>query len=262
MSTRPQALRPKAALLAAVFGLPCLPATLPLTLENGLNLEEITTRLAESEHRKRVDVQDFTVTRRYRLRNSHLAKEASIVVKLTYDKERGKSFQILQTENADGLGLRVLERVLEGEVQASRLGKNDEAALTPENYDFDLLGTDLLEGRRCYVLGLRPKARSRYLLSGKAWIDADEFAAVKIVGRPSANLSFWVGKPEITQHFQKYGEFWLASYNHSLAESRLLGKSELTIEFSNYDVHGVPNEARIMGVTPRANVASHGSLYH
>jgi hypothetical protein len=149
----------------------------------------------------------------------------------------GKSYEITSATNASVLSRKVLDRILASELEASRPNAHEQSHLTFENYDFALLGTEMLAGRRCYVLQLSPRKKSRYLIQGKAWIDAEQFALRKVEGHPSASLSFWVGKPYLTQEFQKYGDFWMASHNRTLSESYLWGRSELTIEYTQYEMN-------------------------
>jgi hypothetical protein len=228
----------------AVFALFCVSgtsagqaATVPSAASP--NVAEITARLTRSEQAKKSNLQEFSVTRRYVLRNTHSSAPAEMTVRLAYRKGQGKTFEILQTTNASGVRRRVLDRILAAEVEASRPDAHEGASLTPDNYDFELAGAADEAGRKCWVLKLHPKKKAKFLIEGNAWIDAEDYAVVKIEGRLAANLSFWVGKPYVTQEFRKCGDFWMASRNHSLTESHLLGRSELTIDYTSYEVHAV-----------------------
>ncbi len=228
--------------VALYLGLSASMAT-SATVPNGriylTNVEEITSRIAQTEERKHLDLQDYSGTRRYILRNSHLGRDAILTVRFSYRKGQGKTYQVIDAQNAEGMGRRILDRVLEAEVDASRPGHHENGGVTPAHYDFQLLGMESHAGHLCYVMGVRPKSKSKYLLQGKAWIDARDFALVKLEGRPTVNLSFWVGKPLVVQEFEKVGDFWMASRNSSHSDSRLLGKAELTIEYTGYQVKGV-----------------------
>lgn len=202
-----------------------------------LNVVEITNRLAQNESLKRNTIQEFAATRRYILRNSHWHHDAVMVVRVSFKRGEGKTFQVLDVQGAEGLSRRVLERVMQGEEQDSRSARPDESSVTPAHYDFRMLGMETIAGRNCYVLETKPKMKSRYLLQGKAWVDAQDFALIRIEGRPSASLGFWAGKPYIVQQFEKQGDFWMASHNRSQSESHLLGKSELNIEYTAYDLN-------------------------
>src|SRR5258708_3895385 len=180
-----------------------------------------------------------------------------MLVRVEYRKGQGKVFQVLASDGAEGISRRVFDKLLAGEAEGSHKN-NVDRNLRAQNYGVRLLGQESCEGRRCYVLELVAKAKSKYLLNGKAWIDVEDFAVVRMEGRTAASLSFWVGKPYIVQEFQKVGEFWMASRNASRSETRLLGTSDLTIESSEYVVNGAGSES--VAVNRRAGFKAGGEV--
>jgi hypothetical protein len=200
------------------------------------DVSKILDGISRNDQRKQANLQDWSVIRHYTLKNSRASAPAELTVRVSFERGVGKSFEILSATNANGMCRKVLDRILAAEMEASR-PQAEENRLNARNYEFELLGTETLSGRPSYVLSLRPRRKSRFLLQGKVWVDAENFGLLKIEGHPSANLSFWVGKPEITQEFQKYGDFWMSSHNRSLSDSCILGKSELTIDYSRYELN-------------------------
>jgi hypothetical protein len=146
---------------------------------------------------------------------------------------------------------KVLERVVQGEAESSRKQSQDELAVTKANYKFHVTGVEIQGGRRCYMVELTPRHKSKYLVQGKAWVDANEFALMRVEGRPSASLSFWVGKPYIVQTFEKVGPFWMAAHNRSESQSFLLGSSVLTIDYSQYQVNPDTRVAEEIGTSAK-----------
>jgi hypothetical protein len=49
-----------------------------------------------------------------------------------------------------------------------------------EKYVYELLGTDTIDGRLCYVVGIRPEEAGDSLYSGKVWIDGADFRQVRL----------------------------------------------------------------------------------
>ncbi len=141
--------------------------------------------------------------RHYVLKNSRLSNDIEMTVRWNYRKGIGKTFEILSCNTATGMSRRILDRILEAEVESSRPNAKDRGGVTSENYDFGFLGIELLDGRPCYVLSLHPKRRSHYLVQGKAWIDAGDYAIAKVEGHLAASVSFWVGRPLVTQQFRE-----------------------------------------------------------
>jgi len=163
-------------------------------LENSTpSLEHITSGILESEGRKQANLREYSVVRRYILENKRLNKYAEMRVRMVYRQGEGKSFEILELLGSESVYKRVFEKLLEAEVDASKGLQREESSFTPRNYEFRLAGLEEKGGRRCYVLELAPKSKSKYLFRGRIWVDAHDFEIVRIEGRPAAKLSFWTG---------------------------------------------------------------------
>jgi hypothetical protein len=132
----------------------------------------------------------------------------------------------------------IIDKVLASEVGASLLPENARHEITAANYRVRLVGTEMAAGRTCYVLDLAPRIKNRYLIVGKAWIDADRYAVVRIEGQFAASLSILLGAPHISEEFIDIGGFWLPAHVRSVTSSFLLGPTELDILFSDYQFAG------------------------
>jgi hypothetical protein len=200
------------------------------------SVDQIVTGLEATEHRKQSDLPSYSSVRRYVLKNARFKRDIELMVRMTYSVENGKRFEILSENGAEGLPKRLLKRVLDGEAEASRTEAKELAKVTRKNYDFRLLGSENQGGQRCYVLEIKPKLKSKYLLDGKIWVDSTDHQLVRMEGRTAASLSFWVGKPYIVYDFQKVGDYWLAARNQAVADARFIGTIQLTIEVQGYEL--------------------------
>ena len=209
-------------------------ATVPTAIPVSLPLEAITSRMAQVDEQKHANLPDFAVMRKYVLHNSRMKRDAEMSVRVTYSKAHGKTFQVVEAIGVEGISKKVFKDLIDAEKEASKTDTRTRGSIKPQNYTFEFLGTEIQEGRRCYVLGLHPKTKTKYVFNGKVWVDAEDFAVAKLEGHPAANVSFWVGKPMITQTWRKTGDFWMAASNCSRSESRILGSSELTVQNTGY----------------------------
>jgi hypothetical protein len=209
-------------------------ATIPATTALPLPLQAITSRMAQVDEEKHANLPDFVVMRKYILHNSRMKRDAEMVVRVSYSKAHGKTFQVVEASGVEGISKKVFQHLIEAEKEASKADNRARGSINPQNYTFELVGTEILDGRRCYVLNIHPKMKTKYVFNGKVWVDAEDFAVAKLEGHPAANISFWVGKPLITQTWRKTGEFWMAASNCSRSESRILGSSELTVQNTDY----------------------------
>jgi hypothetical protein len=130
----------------------------------------------------------------------------------------------------------VFKKLLEGEQEAANQENRERAALTSENYDFALAGYEITADGAQYVLNLLPKTRNKFLYRGKIWVDAKDFAVVRIEAEPAKNPSFWIKKAEIEHKYIKVNDFWLPAENHTESVIRLGGRATLSIEYKDYRI--------------------------
>jgi hypothetical protein len=195
------------------------------------SLNEIVRNMERADSERRAQLPQYSDIRRYTFSNDRLKKASEMLVRSKHRVGQGTEFVILSSQGADGLSGRVFRHVLDAERDASGHG---DTKIDSTNYNFEFLGAETVNDHPCYKLKLLPKKRNKFLLEGTAWIDRQDFGFVRISGQPSANVSFWVGRPAITMDFEKVGQLWLVARNRSLAQARLMGRSELTIEYSGY----------------------------
>jgi hypothetical protein len=108
--------------------------------------------------------------------------------------------------------------------------------LTPANYNFQLLGSETLNGRLSYVLQVDPVSGSQYLYRGKIWVDAADGAVSRMEVQPAKNPSFWISQTLIHQTNSKIGDFWFPEQNQSETKVRVGGKAVLTIDYGPYQI--------------------------
>lgn len=159
---------------------------------------------------------------------------AKMEVEVNYDASSGKSFQVVTQSGSKILLEKVLKRAVDSEKEASQ--NKASTALTPANYRFRLAGSEDLGGRPAYVLDVEPLVVSKFLYKGKIWVDAADFALVKIEAEPAKNPSFWIARTLIRQTFGKTGRFWLPAQNRSETKVRVGGTAVFTIDYGTYQV--------------------------
>jgi hypothetical protein len=104
---------------------------------------------------------------------------------------------------------------------------------------------------------VEPRTKDKFLYRGRIWVDAEDFAVVRLEAEPAKNPSFWTKKAEIVQVYMKVSDFWLPAYNHSVTAIRLGGHAELTIEYKDYEITGTSrvSSSMMLRSTPHAETA-------
>ena len=159
---------------------------------------------------------------------------AEMEVEVSFDALSGKTFRIKTQSCSKLLCDRVLKRLVESENEAWKDQKS--TALTAANYRFESAGSESVAGRPAYILKVEPLIASKFLYSGKIWVDAADFAVAKIEAEPSKSPSFWIKSTLIHHTYSKTGDFWLPERNRSETRVRLGGLAVLTIDYGTYQL--------------------------
>lgn len=195
----------------------------------------VVAKMLERSRAREQRLQEYSVAKTYRLQNQEGKTRAESQVILQFRAPNVKQFRTV-SENGSMVGHVVFREMQESEVEGAR----NHVTIGPENYQFDLEGEQWTDGKRCFVFSVMPLRKERLLFEGRIWVDAEEFAIVKIAGRPARNPSWWIKSVEFVRHYGKVGDFWLPVRDETISQVRLWGKNVLVVDYSNYQV--VPTE--------------------
>lgn len=202
----------------------------------GPKTDEIVGRMLAMNEVRAAALQQYTSERHYIADNPHFSKRAEAAVQERYVSPGQRDLKITSTSGSPLVQHKVIDKLIEAEIEAARGENRDQMYMTPRNYEFRLMGTEEIDDRLCYVLDVIPRAPKRYLMRGEIWVDASEFAIVRMEGSPAKNPSLWTKKVHFVRRYGKYGQFWLPSSVESESELWIAGKSTLKIEYSDYKI--------------------------
>jgi hypothetical protein len=220
-------------LLAALFLLPASAAaadespSLPTA-------EEIVARMGFRDLQRQVSIEGYAGMRRYVLDNQHLHKRAEMLVQVQGDPDGTKHFEVVSEEGWKAAHKHVLRKMLESESETSHPEARAKTRINPENYDFKIAGTEVIDGRTAYVLEVSPKRKEKYLFRGRIWVDAEDYALARAEGQPAKNPSFWTKSTHFVQIYQKSGLLWFPRSTQSVTEAHIFGTTDVNIEYFDY----------------------------
>jgi outer membrane lipoprotein-sorting protein len=200
---------------------------------------EIVAKMFAHDRNQEVATAGYEGIRHYTLDNEKLHKHAELVVSVKCGADGIKHFQVVAEDGWKSANKHVLRKMLESETETSDPGFRAKTRLTPENYAFSMLGTQLLENRLTYVINVVPKRSDKYLLKGTIWVDAQDFAVVRVEGQPARNPSFWTRQIHFVHQYRKDGSFWFPVSTNSVSDARIFGTTNVSIAYSDYK----PNSA-------------------
>jgi hypothetical protein len=196
--------------------------------------DEVVAGMLAHDSERQAMLHGYTANRRYVLENRGHHKRAEMVVRMMCREDGSKQFEVVSENGWGGARKHVFPRLLEAEVEAAHPDRRDRSRITPENYSFEMAGTECVRSRWAYVMAIEPKTANKYLIRGRIWVDANEYAIIRIEGVPAKNPSFWFKSVEFSHDYDKTGSFWFPTLDHSVTDVRIFGSTELTIEYLDY----------------------------
>ena len=201
----------------------------------------VVAKMIERDSQRQAAFQGYTAARRYVLENSRHHRRAEMLVRVTCLDNGSKQFQTVSAAGWGAARSHVFPRLLESESEASLPDVRERSRITPENYWFEMVGKEYVNQRLAYVIAIAPKTQNKYLVQGRIWVDLEEYAIVRIEGRPAKSPSLWIKSVHFVHIYQKSGSFWVPASDRSVTDARILGATELTIEYFDY----TPNAAAL-----------------
>ncbi|HTU48437.1 MAG TPA: hypothetical protein VMF91_25475 [Bryobacteraceae bacterium] len=189
--------------------------------------EDIVARMTARDAERRAALSGYSVMRQYDLVNK--SRHAEMLVQLVCTSDGAKQFSILREDGSGTIRKHVFRKILEEEADASHRDTREGTRIIPANYTFHLVGAELVNGRPAYLLEVNPKSKSKYLIRGRIWVDAADYAIVRVEGSPAESPSFWTKSVHFVHTYRKVGDFWFAAFTTSVTDVRIFGTAELSI---------------------------------
>jgi hypothetical protein len=164
-----------------------------------------------------------------------------MVVRAEYEAPNKKVFTIMSESGSGTVRSRVFKKLLEAEQESMREENQQRSAVTPDNYAFELSDYQKSDTDEFYVLEAKPRTKNKFLIRGRIWVDAKDFAITRVEGEPAVNPSWWTVKTDFKRNYQKIGNFWLPESNESETKVRILGSAVLTINYGEYQINQTHN---------------------
>jgi hypothetical protein len=211
------------------------PAASPAAL---LTTEEIVTKMVERNLERAHALGAYQGTRVYHLeyRGFPGSRSAEMIVEMKYRSPGTKDFSVRSEHGSKLIIDRIFKRMLQTEKEALSEENQSRVALNRDNYQFALAGVERMSTGLSYILSVEPRTDDKLLYRGRIWVDAEDFAVVRIEAAPAKNPSFWTKETKIEQVYGKVGNFWLPVSNRSSSEVRLGGHASFTIDYQDYRI--------------------------
>lgn len=126
----------------------------------------------------------------------------------------------------------VIARYLQLEQDNS--GKASDISITEKNYKFKYKKSTYIGDRPAYLYELTPREKRVGLFKGELWIDSATYMPIRESGRLVKSPSVFLKKVEFVRDYIIQDGIAIPKMIRSFIETRLVGRAELDINYSNY----------------------------
>jgi hypothetical protein len=154
-------------------------------------------------------------------------------------------YEKLRFEGDSTVNKQIITRYLSAEAEA-QMDQSSATAVTPQNYRFKYKGQSLLDGRPVHVFQVSPKQKRQGLFNGEIRIDADTYLRVQESGKLVKSPSIFLKRVAFVRKYEIRNGISVPLQVQSVVDTRLVGKAELTIDFTNFSIdpkRGVVSDA-------------------
>jgi hypothetical protein len=149
------------------------------------------------------------------------------------------TYEMLRFEGDGTVKNQVIARYLTAEAEAeAQKDQSPSLAVTPANYKFKYKSRSQLDGRAVYIFQVTPLQKRQGLFKGDLWIDADTYLRVQESGYLVKSPSIFLKKVAFVRKYEIRDGISVPLQVQSVVDTRLAGKAELTIDFSNFSIDG------------------------
>jgi hypothetical protein len=202
--------------------------------ESRPNADEVVANMFAHDTLREAASGGYTGSREYLLENHRLQKSAQMLVRVTCDPTGTKHFEVMSEEGWKSASKRVLRQMLATESDSSRPDARPLIRITSDNYTFQMMSTEQLDGRMAYVIEASPKREDKSLFRGRIWVDTEDYALARVEGEPAKSPSFWARKVQFVQQYHKAGAYWFPMKTTSETEARVFGTTDVSIRYFDY----------------------------
>ena len=163
-------------------------------------------------------------------------KKAGVLRALRHISSLGRvTYQVLAAEGDHTVQKEVIARYIEAEIDAQR-NQTASIAVVPQNYKFHYKGRGALDGRPVYIFQVTPRQKRDGLFRGDVWIDTGTYLKVLESGYLVKNRSIFLKRVTFTRKYEIRDGMSVPLHTESVAEVRMVGTAELTIDYSDFSV--------------------------
>jgi hypothetical protein len=192
--------------ISCVLAVVAWPATAGDSIPFAPTAEDVVRRMVEMDKLRASALRGYVSERRYIAGNEKFAKHAEVAVRESFVPPDQKDLKIVSEAGSPVIRRKVIDKLIEAELDAVSQDNGDQTHIAPQNYTFRLTGMEEVDGSSCFVLEVIPRIAKKHLMRGQIWVDANDFAIVRMEGSPAKNPSIWTHKVRFVRRYPIFSQ--------------------------------------------------------
>jgi hypothetical protein len=162
-----------------------------------------------------------------------LRKEGAMLARRIVSSLGNVSFVVKSFTGDNSIKRDVIARYLSAEQTTSE--QSLDSGINPKNYKFKYKRATTFNGRVAHVFELNPRMKRVGLFKGELWIDDETALPVRESGRFVRTPSIFLKQIDFVRSYSMHNGVAIPSRIESTVETRVVGKAELDIRYSNFE---------------------------
>ncbi|HLJ13658.1 MAG TPA: hypothetical protein VKV15_04120 [Bryobacteraceae bacterium] len=223
----------------AIIGLAVLAASMGVAApdpspdpRNNINADEIVNRYVSAAESTQSVLRGMQMDVDIEASLPSLKKQGKLHALRSISKLGTVTYHALRFTGDNTIKKDVIARFLTAENQPSK----SDMEIVPANYKFKYKGMATRDERQVYLFHISPRHKRVGLFKGDLWIDASTYMPLRESGRFVKNPSILMKKMEFVREFEIRNGVAVPKHIESTVDMRIVGKAELTVNFSNYSM--------------------------
>src|SRR5262249_38151568 len=125
--------------------------------QNTPTADEVVKKMVARDAQRLASLDGYAGMRRYTLVNDHMHKRAEMTGRVNVDAEGTKHLEVVSESGWKAAHKQVLHKMLESEGETSSPEERKKPRLCAENYEFQMVGTEVIDGRTAYAMDVTPR---------------------------------------------------------------------------------------------------------
>ena len=220
-------------LFLLAFAIPVFGEALPADNTNQLS-QQVLARYFAAINEQSPKVRGLEMDMDFSARLPRLKKEGAMLARRIVSS-LGKISYVVKSFTGDSTVKNyVILKYMSGEVELADKERTIDASITPKNYKFKYKRSEAFNGRQTHIFELSPRKKQLGLFKGELWIDDENALPVREIGSLVKSPSVFLKKVYFTRTYGMFNGTALPARVESTVETRIAGKAELDIRYTNF----------------------------